>query len=64
MTIPEITWFQDKINLGTAPWNWKLIGTDSGDWNQYVDLYKPRLRSAIYTLVGKYARDESMFSDP
>ncbi len=64
-TIPEINWFQDKINFGTNPWEWMrwALGRDVDTWNQYVDLYRPRLKRAIYDLLGKYARDESMFSD-
>jgi hypothetical protein len=64
-TTPEITWFQDKINLGTDPWEWVRWAAwrDTDTWNKYVDLYKPRLKTAIYDILGKYTRNESMFSD-
>lgn len=62
---PEITWFQDKINFGTNPWEWVrwAAGRDINTWNQYVDLYRPRLKKTIYDLLWKYARDEWIFSD-
>jgi hypothetical protein len=63
-TIPEMTWFQSNINLGTNPWDWVrgAMGRDIDDWNNQVGSYNIRLKRAIGDILGKYERNESMFA--
>jgi hypothetical protein len=63
-TVPEMTWFQSNINLGTNPWDWVrgAMGRDIDDWNNQVKSYNVRLKRAIGDILGKYERNESMFA--
>lgn len=63
-TIPEITMFQSNISLGTNPWDWLrgAMWRDTDDWNDQVLSYSVRLKRATGDLLGKYARNESMFA--
>ena len=57
-TIPEVSIFQDKVTLGTKPWEWMQTAA-----NRDVERYKISLTREIYELLGKYQRSEGAFSD-
>lgn len=63
-TIPEMTWFQSNINLGSNPWDWMrgAMWRDIDDWNNQIWSYNIRLKRAIGDILGKYDRNESMFA--
>ncbi len=64
-TIPEVTLYQDKLNMATNPWDWiqQSKTRDIHEWNRYVDMYKIQLTESINSLLGKYMRNESIFAD-
>lgn len=64
--IPEITYYQRKVNLGTSAQDWlRNAGfRDIDDWNHHVDNLKTPLTGEIYELVGEYYRNEWIFKYP
>lgn len=64
-TVPEFTFYQDKVNMATRPWEWinASANRDVMDWNRYVDRYKIEATKNIYDLLGKYHKNSWIFWD-
>lgn len=64
--IPEITFYQRKVNLGTSAQDWLRDATNRtvDDWNHHVDNLKIHLTEDIYELLGEYHRNQWLFEFP
>lgn len=73
-TMPEITFIQQKINLGTDPHLWMQQSAFQGElpgdsvrnvasWNAEVNKYRTQLSDEVHDLLGQYFRSEGIFRE-
>lgn len=55
-TIPELNLYQNKVTMGTKPWEWLNASAfrNIEDWNKAVDRYKIEATEEIYEILGAY----------